>query len=129
MMMILICMFFVYRSYFKQKQPSGFCSHKDKNTISIVFHAVIPKDVWEWDEDARVYMRFGVHELGNWDYDYGPGQVERYILIELLDDIQHISIGNYLMDSLLSNFNPFLKQNLWNSTKAFHISIWCTQTV
>lgn len=82
--MILICMFFVYRSYFKHKQPkqpSGFCSHKDKNAISIIFRAIIPKDVWEWDIDARVYMRFGVPELGNWDYNYGPGQVERYILI------------------------------------------------
>ena len=44
---------------------------------------MIPKDVWEWDEHARVYMRFGVHELGNWKYDFGPGKIERYYYLKL----------------------------------------------
>ena len=44
----------------------------------IRFHAVIPKDVWEWDESAKVYMRFGIPELGNWETNQGPGVIERY---------------------------------------------------
>ena len=48
------------------------------NKMLVIFRAVIPKDVWEWDESAKVCMRFGNPELGNWETDYGPGQVERY---------------------------------------------------
>ena len=43
----------------------------------VIFQAMIPKDIWEWNESAEVYMRFGVPKLGNWEHDYGPGHIER----------------------------------------------------
>ena len=59
---------------------------------------MIPKDVWEWDEHARVYMRFGVHELGNWKYDFGPGKIERYYYLKLQVYNIFLLIESYQMD-------------------------------
>ena len=43
----------------------------------VIFQAVIPKDLWEWNEDAKVFISFGVPELGSWERNYGPGYNER----------------------------------------------------
>ncbi len=35
-------------------------------TVNIVFHAIIPKLFWEWDEKSFVSLRFGNPKLGGW---------------------------------------------------------------
>ena len=52
------------------------------NHVTVQFNAVIPKAVWEWKEGtSKVYMRFLNKELGNWNYDFGPGELVRYYII------------------------------------------------
>ena len=64
-------------SVFYRNKPRGFYTHQDEGTMRIIFKAVIPTQVWGWDETSAAYMRFGHNELGKWGYDYGPGHVER----------------------------------------------------
>ena len=68
---------YVHQFYVYRQIPGGFCTHQDDNTMKIIFKAIIPTHVWGWDEKSAVYMRFEHEELGKWEYDYGPGVVER----------------------------------------------------
>ncbi len=42
--------------------------------VKIIFHVIIPKHFWEWDEKSYVSLRFGNHELGFWEKNYGDFQ-------------------------------------------------------
>ena len=48
------------------------------------FRAIIPVGLWQWNQESQVYIRFGIPQLGNWDYDYGPGIEERYTFIIIM---------------------------------------------
>lgn len=51
------------------------------DAVRIEMHAVIPVGLWQWNEKSKVYIRFGLPQLGNWKFDYGPGIRERYVII------------------------------------------------
>ena len=56
-------------------RPAGF-NPPDNSTITIHFNALLPKAAWEWDDStSEVYMRFMHKDLGEWKYDFGPGEV------------------------------------------------------
>ncbi len=40
-------------------------------TVKLVFHVIIPKQFWEWDEESFVSLRFGNSELGSWEKNCG----------------------------------------------------------
>ena len=40
-------------------------------TVNLVFHVIIPKQFWEWEEKSFVSLRFGNPELGNWATNLG----------------------------------------------------------
>ena len=58
--------------------PRGFSNSKDKDALCILFRGILPKSVWNWDEKSKVYMRFGSFYFGEFKYDFGPGEIERY---------------------------------------------------
>ena len=39
--------------------------------IGIVFHVLLPHEVWGWDEKSCMHIRFGHSCLGKWIMDYG----------------------------------------------------------
>lgn len=45
--------------------------------MCIVFRAIVPKDVWKWDEKSKVYMRFGGFYFGEFKFDFGPGVIDK----------------------------------------------------
>ena len=56
---------------------SAFDQPLDKSKM-VVFHAILPTSLWEWDSESEVYIRFG-HPLENWKCDYGPMALEKYV--------------------------------------------------
>ena len=45
--------------------------------MQVEFYAIVPLDIWEWDQDSGIYMRFGYSEFGNFEQDIGPGEMIR----------------------------------------------------
>ena len=53
---------------------------KDKS-VKIQFNAVIPLDIWEWEEDkSSIFIRFAHHDLGGWNFDIGPCTLLRLVI-------------------------------------------------
>ena len=46
-------------------------------SMQVEFHAIVPLDVWEWDQDSKIYIRFGYSEFGDFEHDIGPGEIIR----------------------------------------------------
>ena len=44
---------------------------KGPTSIKVVFHVIIPKHLWEWDESSFVFVRFGCENLGGWSQNIG----------------------------------------------------------
>lgn len=63
-------------------KPAAFKGKDERaNHVTVQFNAVIPKAAWNWkDTNSKVYIRFLNNELGNWNYDYGPGELVRYCI-------------------------------------------------
>lgn len=60
----------------------GFCEAENQDQMCIVFQAVVRKEDWGWDdESSQVYMRFEGELYGNFASEYGPGEIERYIVV------------------------------------------------
>lgn len=56
--------------------PPGInCS--EELSMLVEFHSIVPLDVWEWDHNSNIYMRFGYSEFGDWEQDIGPGDLIR----------------------------------------------------
>ena len=53
--------------------PCGFTSSNEQSMI-VVFRAIVPLSIWEWDEKSKIYIRFGHDSFGNWNFDAGPGK-------------------------------------------------------
>ncbi len=44
----------------------------DEHSITVVFHAVIDVDGWQWDDElSQAHIRFGHADLGNWKENCG----------------------------------------------------------
>lgn len=54
-----------------QPIPKGLTAGKDKS-VTVTFHVLLPKHIWEWNAKSRMFIRFGDWQLGNWKYDCGP---------------------------------------------------------
>ena len=48
----------------------------------VTFHCIVPKLLWEWDKNSRMYMRFQGRALGNWEYDVGEFKEGRYVCMQ-----------------------------------------------
>lgn len=48
------------------------------SACKVVFHVIIPKQYWEWDDKSKVFIHFGHSRLGNWLVDIG-NFVQRYV--------------------------------------------------
>ena len=59
--------------------PYGF-KPSDEKSMMVIFHAIVPLDIWEWNDKSEIYLRFGDPQFGNWKFDAGPGQQIRYNL-------------------------------------------------
>lgn len=71
------CIYYPFRS----PPPDGFSDHDSEDQLFVVFRAFIYKEAWPgWNEDALVYMRFGGENFGDFKYDVGPGEIERYVV-------------------------------------------------
>ena len=57
--------------------PKGLSQPAEKSKV-VVFHAILPTALWEWDSESEVYIRFGHPNLGEWRCDCGPMTLERY---------------------------------------------------
>ena len=59
-------------------KPVGFKCATDQSVMRVIFKAILPTHCWGSNEKLDVYLRFGDVALGKWEYDYGPGLVEKY---------------------------------------------------
>ena len=59
----------------KEFPPGINCS--EELSMQVEFHAIVPLDVWEWDRDSEIYMRFGSSDFGDFEHDIGPGEMIR----------------------------------------------------
>ena len=51
----------------------------NEHSMRVAFHAIVPLDIWEWDDSSRIYIRFGHTKFGKWKHDAGPGEKYWYI--------------------------------------------------
>uniref|UniRef100_A0A1X7TWB5 RZ-type domain-containing protein n=1 Tax=Amphimedon queenslandica TaxID=400682 RepID=A0A1X7TWB5_AMPQE len=56
------------------KDPPQGLKGKDHEMTTIIFHALLPTALWEFDASSSVYLRFGSPHLGEWQCDVGPMQ-------------------------------------------------------
>ena len=56
--------------------PYGLKPSIEQN-MNVVFFAIVPLAIWEWDENSVMYIRFGHAGFGNWRFDAGPGKITR----------------------------------------------------
>ena len=50
----------------------------NEDSMMVIFRAIVPLDIWEWDDQSKIYIRFGHPKFGNWKVDVGPGKRIRY---------------------------------------------------
>ena len=59
-----------------QPDSVGFHQASKEGSITISLKAILPKAAWYWNEStSQVYIRFGIKQLGDWKYNFGPGKV------------------------------------------------------
>ena len=64
------------------KDPPQGLNGSDHEKTTVIFHALLPIALWEFDDSSSVYLRFGSKLLGEWQCDVGPMQkVSRYTLV------------------------------------------------
>ena len=44
---------------------------KRERSITVTFHCILPKLLWEWDEASSMHMRFEGPDLGHWKHNVG----------------------------------------------------------
>ena len=47
--------------------------------VTITFHVLVPKAVWNWDQKSRICLHFGHWKLGGWRCDLGQFHEVRYV--------------------------------------------------
>ena len=60
--------------------------------ITVTFHCIVPKLLWEWDEESHIHMRFEGDPLGSWKENVGQFVEVRYVPVFV-----HILCINYCM--------------------------------
>ena len=60
--------------------PQGLIGNPGEMT-SVIFHALLPVSLWEFDETSEVFIRFGSDKLGEWNCDIGPMKISRFVLL------------------------------------------------
>ena len=69
--------------------PFGFKPSKE-HSMTVAFYAIVPLDIWEWDDNSGIYIRFGHSLLGDWEFYAGPGERIRYSSCECV--LYHIYV-------------------------------------
>ncbi|XP_064404373.1 E3 ubiquitin-protein ligase RNF213-like isoform X3 [Halichondria panicea] len=52
-------------------KPKGYNPEGSEGSLDVVFHVIIAKPVWEWDDESKVFLRFGSKHLGGWKRNIG----------------------------------------------------------
>ena len=50
-----------------------------RSTVAVTFHCIVPKLLWEWDEESCIYLRFEGHAFGNWKCNVGKFEEKRLV--------------------------------------------------
>ena len=50
----------------------------DDHAVAVTFKVIVPKMFWLWDENSKIYLRFGDPRLGNWKENIGGFDTIRY---------------------------------------------------
>ena len=67
---------FIYLFVYRPTNSVGFHQAAKEGSITISLKAILPKAAWYWNEStSQVYIRFGIKQLGDWKYNFGPGKV------------------------------------------------------
>ena len=61
--------------------------------MMVVFHAIVPLETWEWDDESEIYIRFGHPKFGNWNYDAGPGRRTWYSLFVCVCVVHYMHVS------------------------------------
>ncbi len=78
----------------------GFCDQTNSSSKTVIFQCIIPTECWygsATDKQPEVYMRFGLAELGKWNHNIGPGDIEMYVIILVIIIIQKFSKLNIIV--------------------------------
>ena len=51
--------------------------------ITVTFHVIVPKPLWEWDDSSSIHMRFGGKKLGDWKQNVGHFDTSRYMYSDI----------------------------------------------
>ena len=83
MMSVYLLLYCNRPSLWTKDLPQGLKGGNHEMT-TVVFHALLPTGLWEFDDTSSIYIRFGSPVLGNWHCDIGPMQKElRFGLLRL----------------------------------------------
>lgn len=52
-----------------------------EKSIAVTFHCIVPKLLWQWDENSCIHMRFEGDSLGDWKHNVGDFMEVRYMYI------------------------------------------------
>ena len=63
-----------------KESPTGLSQPLQESKV-VVFHAILPTALWDWDSESEVYIRFGHPNLGDWRCDCGPMTLEKYVVL------------------------------------------------
>lgn len=48
--------------------------------LEVIFHILLPMEVWNWGKKSRMHMRFSHPKLGKWNEDVGEFVIKKYFL-------------------------------------------------
>lgn len=48
-------------------------------SVEVTFHCIVPKLLWQWDENSCIHMRFEGDSLGDWKHNVGDFMEVRYM--------------------------------------------------
>ena len=98
--------------------PHGL-KHSNMHSMTVIFLAIVPLDIWEWDDSSSIYIRFGHSEFGDWKFDAGPGRKHRSSLYVCVCVIQYVLLfGKF---SLLINFHSHRRVRKLNTKYSQHM--------
>ncbi|XP_019853235.1 PREDICTED: E3 ubiquitin-protein ligase RNF213-like [Amphimedon queenslandica] len=71
---------------------------------TIVFHALLPLSLWEFDDTSRVCIRFGSNKLGSWQCDVGPCEIN---ICSGIDDMREVTLKVKIGSNIVSDGVPY----------------------
>lgn len=78
----IACMYHFFSNIFlpNSKKYAVLTGLNTRQSVAVTFHCILPKLLWHWDKDSRMYMRFEGYTLGNWQNDVGEFNEGRYVI-------------------------------------------------